>query len=85
MPDKKLYKSFCPVILMRKHLSLLVIFIISIAGLLFSGYLSYQELIQKTCPLGGCSNLFGFPVCVYGFIMYLAIFLVSLFGLRGRY
>ncbi|MEK6859589.1 MAG: hypothetical protein AABX54_02130 [Nanoarchaeota archaeon] len=50
--------------------------VISIAGMLFSGYLSYGELIRKTCSLGGCSSLGGIPVCVYGFIMYLIVFII---------
>jgi len=64
--------------------ALTAILIISIAGLLFSGYLSYTELIQKTCPLGGCSNLLGLPVCVYGFCMYLEIFIISVCRLKYK-
>ncbi len=70
---------------MDKQTSLKVILVISVAGLSFSGYLSYGELVEKVCPLGGgCSSLFGFPTCVYGFVMYLAIFVVSLLGLRSK-
>jgi len=57
---------------------------ISIAGLLFSGYLSYSELFSKTCPFGGCSNLLGIPVCIYGFMMYLIVFIISIFGLKSK-
>ena len=69
---------------MKKQTSLAIILIISIAGLLFSGYLSYSEIFRKSCPLGGCSNLLGFPVCVYGFIMYLLIFIISILGLKNK-
>ncbi|MFH0701635.1 MAG: hypothetical protein V2A62_04310 [Candidatus Woesearchaeota archaeon] len=70
---------------MRKDLALKIILVISIAGILFSGYLSYGELFRKVCPLaGGCSNLLGLPVCVYGFIMYFLVFVVSLLGLKGK-
>ncbi|MBS3124487.1 hypothetical protein J4437_07725 [Candidatus Woesearchaeota archaeon] len=66
---------------MQKNTSLKIILIISIAGILFSGYLSYNELFKQTCPIGQCSNLFSIPVCVYGLVMYLIIFIVALFGL----
>jgi uncharacterized membrane protein len=61
---------------------LLSIFIISIAGILFSGFLSYKELFKKSCPLGSCGQkIAGIPVCVYGLIMYLIIFVISLLGI----
>ncbi|HOU79030.1 MAG TPA: hypothetical protein PK255_00240 [Candidatus Pacearchaeota archaeon] len=74
---------------MRKECALKIIFIISIAGLLFSGYLSYTELIAGYCAVsdsgvGGCTNIAGIPVCVYGFVMYLVIFVISLLGLRSK-
>lgn len=53
--------------------------------MLFSGYLSFKELTEGSCALGGaCSsqNIFGIPVCVYGLGMYAIIFLVALWGLR---
>lgn len=69
---------------MDKLLALRIIFFISIAGLLFSGYLSYMELFAE----GGCSDaivscgtkdfsLLGLPACVYGFVMYLLIFSIT--------
>ena len=58
--------------------------ILSLAGILFSGYLSYGELFRKSCYIGGCSTVGGVPACVYGFVMYLLVFLVSLAGLRSR-
>jgi len=66
---------------MKRTIALITVMLISIAGMLFSGYLSYGELVRKSCALGGCSSLFGVPACVLGFLMYLAIFLVSYFGL----
>ena len=67
-----------------KTLALKIILGISITGLLFSGYLSYTELVQKICPLGGCSNMLGLPVCIYGFVMYLAVLVVATFGLKAK-
>ena len=53
---------------------------LSIAGMLFSGYLSFTELTANTCAIGGCSALAGIPTCVYGFAMYLAIFIICIIG-----
>ncbi len=64
--------------------TVLSVFIISIAGLLFSGYLSYQELFTED----GCNDaivscgteditIASLPACVYGFVMYLIIFLLT--------
>ena len=70
---------------MNKNTALKIILVISLGGMLFSGYLSYGELIQKICPLGGgCSNLFGLPTCVYGFVMYTLILLTSILGLKAK-
>jgi len=67
---------------MKEKTALKSILGISIAGLLFSGYLSFSEFIMGICPLGGgCGNLLGLPVCIYGFVMFLAIFVVSILGL----
>ncbi len=71
-----------------KTLSLKAVFIVSIVGLLFSGYLSFTELFNKPCSFG-CSagdsgNLFGLPVCVYGFFMYLVIFAITTLGLLEK-
>lgn len=55
-----------------------VILVIGIAGMLFSGYLSYDELFTESCDFG-CSvvadegKLLGVPVCVYGLTMYTII------------
>ncbi len=69
---------------MKKTTALKTILVISIAGMLFSGYLSYTELFRDTCAAGGCSNIGGIPVCVYGLIMYVIVFLVALFGIKSK-
>ena len=68
-----------------------LILIFSIAGLLFSGYLSYYNVF-----VGGCSEtiiscggpdqvlIFGLPTCVLGFFMYLAVSALSLIGLMSE-
>ena len=69
----------------NKKLALQIIMGISAVGILFSGYLSYSELFSGVCPVGGCGNsLLGLPVCVYGLIMYTAVFIVALLGYRNK-
>jgi len=70
---------------MKKSTALKTILIISIAGMLFSGYLSYTELFRGTCAIGGgCSNIAGIPTCLYGFAMYLLVFIVAILGLKAK-
>jgi uncharacterized membrane protein len=69
---------------MSKDLILKIILIVSVVGVLFSGYLSYSEVFKQTCLLGGCSNVGGIPTCVYGFVMYTIIFILSLIGLKSK-
>jgi len=74
---------------MKKELALKIIFWISIAGMLFSGYLSYTELFAGFCGaaqlgMGTCTNVFHVPACVYGFVMYLVVFVVSCLGLKSK-
>ncbi|MEI6058530.1 MAG: hypothetical protein WCP89_02050 [archaeon] len=74
---------------MKKQTALKTILIISIAGLLFSGYLSYGEVFAKVCAasvlgMGTCTNVQGLPACVYGFFMYLIVFVISILGLRAK-
>ena len=60
---------------------LLAILIISIGGILFSGYLSYKELFSKSCSIKGknCGlKIANIPVCVYGLVMYIIIFVTAL-------
>ncbi|MBU0613454.1 hypothetical protein KKB10_05600 [Patescibacteria group bacterium] len=78
---------------MTGKIALKVIFIISIVGLLFSGYLSYMEIFQGGCEdaIVKCSvgdkpvvDLGTLPACVYGLVMYLIIFIVAALGLKGK-
>ena len=69
---------------MNKELALKIINGISIGGMLFSGYLSYSELFTKVCAIGGCSSLGGVPACVYGFFMYLIVFIISFIGIVSK-
>ncbi len=63
---------------------LFAILIISIGGILFSGYLSYKELFSKACSIKGknCGlKIANVPVCVYGLVMYIIIFAIALIGI----
>jgi uncharacterized membrane protein len=73
---------------MKTRTALISILIISIMGLLFSGYLSYGEVFKKVCTasklgMGTCTNVAEIPACVYGFFMYLIVFVISILGLRS--
>lgn len=74
---------------MNLQKTMIAIFIISIAGLLFSGYLSYYELfVPEGCSAAviscGAKNIeiASIPACVYGFFMYLVIFGLSILELK---
>ena len=70
---------------MKKETALKIIMWIAIVGLIFSGYLSYVEIVQQTCALGNtCSKVLSIPACVYGFFMYLVVFAISVLGLRNK-
>jgi len=74
---------------MKKQTALWTVFAISIAGMLFSGYLSFTELFLNFCGaealgMGSCKVVVGVPACVYGFVMYLIVFIISILGLRSK-
>lgn len=74
---------------MKRLTALKIILCISIAGMLFSGYLSYGELFAGACysenlGMGTCTNVLEVPACVYGFVMYLAVLIISILGLKGK-
>jgi uncharacterized membrane protein len=60
---------------------------LSLFGTVFSGVLSYRELFGNTamsCPAPGApGTVFGYPACIYGFFMYVAVALIATAGLRG--
>jgi len=68
---------------MKKDKRILAIFVLALAGLAFSGYLSVAELSGgKTCPT--ITSILGLPPCVIGFFMYAIIFLIALSLLRKK-
>ena len=73
---------------MKKQTALKTLFWISLVGVLFSGYLSFTEIFHQVCGLGvlgSCgTKVFTLPSCVYGLVMYLAIFIIAILGLKSK-
>jgi uncharacterized membrane protein len=68
---------------MKRALQIILVF--ALAGLAFSGTLTYREVFAAAakCPSPGApGTILGYPACVYGFLMYLAITVVAIAGLR---
>lgn len=72
---------------MSMQRALQVILVIALAGMSFSGVLTYREF---TTMAGGCTavgrpgTILGYPPCVYGLVMYTATAVIAGLGLRGR-
>ena len=70
---------------MKKQTALKALFWVSLAGALFSGYLSYTEIFQQVCALGTCSTtVFCVPSCVFGLVMYLIGQVISILGIKSN-
>lgn len=74
---------------MSMQRSLQVVLVVALLGLAFSGYLSYFELFVPSepamcTPVGAPGTVLGYPPCIYGFFMYLAIVIIVVLGLRSR-
>lgn len=55
------------------------ILVLSILGTLFAGYLSFEKFFSNVCVLSeGCSELFGIPTCLYGFVLFFILTMLSL-------
>lgn len=68
---------------------LVVILVIGLGGLVFSGYLSYRELfsaasVARCTPVGEPGSALGAPPCIYGFFMYLVIVVMAVLALARR-
>jgi hypothetical protein len=58
---------------------------LSIAGILFSGYLSGVKLFSQTCAFNEtCPYFLGYPACYFGFIMFAVITLVAAWRVFGK-
>lgn len=57
--------------------------IVAIAGMWYSGSLSYNKLIYGVCLINSsCPYLFGLPVCYYGFMGFLTLFVLMFLALN---
>lgn len=72
---------------MTMRRALQIILGIGVMGVVFSGVLSYHELFGATagkCPAPGApGTVLGYPACIYGFFMYLAVTVIAVAGLRS--
>ncbi len=60
--------------------SSIALIILSIAGVLFSGYLTLGSIITGTCPISGeCPYFLGYPACDFGLVMFVALLIASFF------
>lgn len=56
----------------------LIISLISIGGIFFSGFLTFYNSIGA-CPLiEGCSYLLGLPSCLYGLVIFASLLLLAI-------
>ena len=56
-----------------------VLALVSLVGVLFSGYLSLTKIIAGYCPLNeGCPLFLGYPACYFGFGFFFILLLLSL-------
>lgn len=54
------------------------LFLLSLAGATFSGYLSGVKLFSKTCAFGEtCPIFWGYPACYYGFALFFVLLILS--------
>jgi hypothetical protein len=59
-----------------------LLFIIGLAGVLFSGYLSGVKYFTSVCAFNEpCPYFLGYPACWYGLGMFLTIFVISVLGI----
>jgi len=70
---------------MKKDIKIVWLFILSLAGLLFAGYLSGVKFFTSTCAFNeSCPIFLGYPACYYGFVMYLLLSILSYWLFTGQ-
>lgn len=71
---------------MKSTKSKIALLVLSLGGLCFSGYLSGIKFFTKTCAFNeSCPYFLGYPACYYGFAMYLALTILSILNLLGKF
>lgn len=62
-----------------------IFLVLSVAGVLFSGYMSGVKLFSKTCAFGeSCPLFLGMPACYFGFVLFLSLFIISLLFILNK-
>ncbi len=70
---------------MKKDKSIVSLFILSISGVLFSGYLSGVKFFTESCAFNeSCPYFLGYPACYFGFVMFVLLAVFSYMMLFGR-
>jgi len=70
---------------MGKDKKSITLFILSIAGVLFSGYLSGKKFFTGTCAFNeSCPYFLGYPACYFGFAMFLALAILGYLLVTGK-
>jgi uncharacterized membrane protein len=70
---------------MKKDKNSIILFVLSLVGFSFSGYLSGVKFFTKTCAFNeSCPYFLGYPACYFGFAMFLALAIFSFFSLFSK-
>ncbi|MCR4311553.1 MAG: hypothetical protein NUV54_03260 [Candidatus Taylorbacteria bacterium] len=70
---------------MKTSTSLKTIFALSLAGMLFAGYLSATKLFTGSCAFNeSCPYFLGYPACWYGLGMFTALTVLAGFALLRK-
>jgi uncharacterized membrane protein len=63
---------------MKRDKKVIWLFVLSLMGVLFSGYLSGVKFFTETCAFNeSCPYFLGYPACYFGFAMFLTLFIFS--------
>lgn len=63
---------------MQKDKKVIGLFVLSLMGVMFSGYLSGVKFFTETCAFNeSCPYFLGYPACYYGFGLFLTLFILS--------
>ncbi len=58
---------------------------LTLAGVLFSGYLAGTKLLSGTCAFNeSCPVFLGYPACYYGFVMFATMFVATVYALAKK-
>lgn len=59
---------------------------LTLAGVLFSGYLSSIKFFTSTCAFNeSCPYFLGYPACYYGFVVFMSMFIITIYSIRNNF